>query len=217
MNILKRFIGMLISVSILGLGIALILKASIGASPYDALSQTVSEISTIKVGTVTIIINSIFIMIQILLKGKNFPIIQYLQFIVIFLLGNVVNIFLYNILNFEISNYLIKSFIYICGTLVSALGIAGIVNINIVYTALEGFLVAITEKTKSNFVKNRLYYDIICVILAIALAFIFKVDLQIREGTIISAFIFAPIMGYFMRITKPLFKKLGILDPAINN
>lgn len=89
MNILKRFIGMLISVSILGLGIALILKASIGASPYDALSQTVSEISTIKVGTVTIIINSIFIMIQILLKGKNFPIIQYLQFIVIFLLGNV--------------------------------------------------------------------------------------------------------------------------------
>ena len=51
MRTFKRLVGVLISILILGFGLALIFKAQVGAGPYDAVSQTLSLITNIKIGT----------------------------------------------------------------------------------------------------------------------------------------------------------------------
>lgn len=215
MRTFKRLVGVLISILILGFGLALIFKAQVGAGPYDAVSQTLSLITNIKIGTITTIINGVFLLIQIITQGKNFPVSQYLQIVIIFALGYVINFFFYDVLAFELESYPVRILFFLAGTVIGAIGISGIVNINIVYTALEGFLIALSEKTNTDFVKNRFYFDIFCVVLTIALAYIFKVDLMIREGTILSAILFSPIMGFFLKTTKPLLEKLDLCEEKV--
>lgn len=214
MNFIKRFFSMLVCISILGIGLAFILKASIGVGPYDAVSQSISEIMRLKVGTITIILNGLFILGQIAIKKKKFNSVQLLQFVVIFIFGFVVNFFFYNVLQFNVNSYFAKIALFLFGTLIGAFGVAGIMNIDIVYTPLEGFLIALSEATNGNFVRYRMSFDIFSILLTFALAYSFNISLAVREGTIISALIFSPIMGWFIKQQKPILKRLGILQPV---
>lgn len=214
MNFIKRFFSMLACISILGIGLAFILKASIGVAPYDAVSQSISKITSLKVGTVIIMLNFLFILGQIAIKKKRFKTVQLLQFVVIFIFGFIVNFFFYEVLKFNVNSYFIKIALFLLGTFIVSFGVAGIMNIDIVYTPLEGFLNALAEATNGNFIIYRMAFDIFSIFLTLALAYSFNIPLAIREGTIISSLIFSPIMGWFIEYQKPIFKKLGILQPV---
>lgn len=208
---IKRFLAMLLCICIIGMGIALSIKAGIGLGPYDALSTTLSNISLIKVGTITIIINGTFILLQILLLGNNFNKFQYLQVIVIFVLGYVINIFYYNVFTFEVNSYIQRVLLFILATAICGFAVGAIMNINVVYTALEGFLDALAIKTNGDFLKYRWVFDVIAVVMCLLLSYIFNSEYIIREGTIIALIIFSPILGVSMKFQYPYFKKWGLL------
>ncbi|MFM1524591.1 MULTISPECIES: YczE/YyaS/YitT family protein [Helcococcus] len=208
---IKRFLAMLLCICIIGMGIALSIKSGIGLGPYDALSTTLSNISLIKVGTITIIINGTCILLQILLLGKNFNKFQYLQVIVIFVLGYVINIFYYNVFTFEVNSYIQRVLLFILATAICGFAVGAIMNINVVYTALEGFLDALAIKTNGDFLKYRWVFDVIAVVMCLLLSYIFNSEYIIREGTIIALIIFSPILGVSMKFQYPYFKKWGLL------
>ena len=208
---IKRFLAMLLCICIIGMGIALSIKAGIGLGPYDALSTTLSNISLIKVGTITIIINGTCILLQILLLGKNFNKFQYLQVIVIFVLGYVINMFYYNVFTFEVNSYIQRVLLFILATAICGFAVGAIMNINVVYTALEGFLDALAIKTNGDFLKYRWGFDVIAVVMCLLLSYIFNSEYIIREGTIIALIIFSPILGVSMKFQYPYFKKWGLL------
>lgn len=214
MKFTKRFLAMLSCIAILGIGLAFILKAAVGIGPYDAVAQSVANITGIMVGTVTMILNTFFIVMQVAIKRKKFNPVQLLQFVVIFAFGSIVNFFLYQVLTFEVDSYLFRLSMFIFGTVIGAFGVAGVMNINVVYTPLEGFLSALSEVTNGDFVKFRMGFDLFSIVLTLILAFSFNIPLAIREGTIISAIFFSPIMGWFMKMQIPLLKKLNLLVPA---
>ena len=91
------------------LGISLTIKADIGVSSFNALNVAVAELFDIKIGTVTGIINGLFLITSYFLdKRKSFRDYTLMVFSVLFL-GYAINFFVYDIfIDLLFSNYIMK-------------------------------------------------------------------------------------------------------------
>lgn len=213
MKTIKRILAVIFSVTMVSVGCALTLKAAIGVGAWDALSQTGSEIFSIPVGTVGMICNFICIAIQIILLKNNFKKIQLLQIPLSILLGTIINFVLYDVFSsFVVDTYIMQIGLLILGYIVCAFFVGAVMVLDLVTFALESACMAVSNITGKKFHVLRQTVDVVCVIVVFILAFSLDVPLAIREGTIIGMLIFGPLMGIFMKILKPIFKKLDLLE-----
>lgn len=212
MKQLKRYIALVILVSLAGCGAALSLKAAIGVSAWDALTQTFSDFIHIKVGTMGMILNCSCIVGQIIILKKDFKPIQLLQAVVSIILGSVINFMLYEVYTFELSAYWQNVALLVLAYIMMSILVGAVMTLNIVTFALEGLCMALERITPFEFAKIRQAVDVISIILCFILTFTLKLPLAVREGTVIGMIMFAPLMGYFMKIEAKLFKKWGLID-----
>lgn len=209
----RKIVVLVIGVMIVGCSSALTLKAAIGVGAWDALAQTGSSVTSIEVGTVGMCFNFLCILIQIIVLRKKFKIIQFLQIPVSILLGAIINFMLYQIYdNFTVTEYWINVFLLVLGYIISAFSVGMVMVLDIVTFALEGACMAISKISGKKFHVLRQGVDIISVILVVIIVFVTGVPLAIREGTIIGVLLFGPMMGIFMRLQKPVFQKLNLID-----
>ena len=212
MKNLKRYIAIVVFVSLGGISAALALKAAIGVSAYDALTQTIADMIHIKVGTMGIILNCSCILGQIVILKKDFKPIQLLQALVSVILGSVINFMLYEVYTFELTAYYQNLLLLILAYVLMAMFVGAVMTINLVTFALEGLCMALEKITPFKFAKIRQAVDVISIILCLIISFGFQLPLALREGTIIGMLIFAPLMGMFMKLEEPLFRKWGLID-----
>ena len=212
MKNIKRYIALVILVSLAGCGAALSLKAAIGVSAWDALTQTFSDFIHIKVGTMGMILNCSCIVGQIIILKKDFKPIQLLQAVVSIILGSVINFMLYEVYTFELTAYWQNIALLILAYIIMSVLVGAVMTLNIVTFALEGLCMALERVTPFEFAKIRQAVDVISIILCFILSFTLKLPLAVREGTVIGMIMFAPLMGKFMEIEKPLFRKWGLID-----
>ncbi|MCI5503411.1 MAG: hypothetical protein MR410_04810, partial [Eubacterium sp.] len=66
-----RIFFYILSLLILALGITLNTKTGLGVSPIISVSYSVSEILHLNFGNVTLIWYSIFVIVQLIIRGKN--------------------------------------------------------------------------------------------------------------------------------------------------
>lgn len=202
---------MLILITVVGFGGSLTLKAAVGVGGYDAFIQSLSFLSGIKVGTIGIILNSSCVLGQLILLRKQFKLEHLLQLPFSLLLGIIINFFYYNVFgNLVIDIYVVNLSLLIIGFIIASAGVGGVMALNVVTFALEGFCLALANKANWKFPVVRQWADIISIILSIILTILFSLPLIIREGTLIGMLIFAPLMGFFMNKTLPVFKRLGL-------
>ena len=188
-----------------GLGAATIMRVAIGVSAWDALTQSLSELSSIKIGTMAIVLNLICLAGQIILEKGKITIYTILQLPMTFILGSVVNLIYYDlIVDMVLNNYLLKIVVYSIGQLIISACIGGIMSINRLVFPLEGLCMVISEKTSIEFTKIRQAVDVICIGLAFIIFLVFKTTPTIREGTIIGMLTFGPLVGLWMKVWKPI-------------
>ncbi len=212
MKNIKRYIALVILVSLAGCGAALSLKAAIGVSAWDALTQTFSDLIHIKVGTMGMILNCSCIVGQIIILKKDFKPIQLLQAVVSIILGSVINFMLYDVYTFELTAYWQNIALLILAYILMSMLVGAVMTLNIVTFALEGLCMALERITPFEFAKIRQAVDVISIILCFILSFALKLPLAVREGTVIGMIMFAPLMGQFMKIESKLFKKWDLID-----
>lgn len=209
----KRMVVCFFMIILISCGASLTLKAAIGVGAWDALALTGSSISGIKVGTVGMLLNFICIFIELMILRKKFKIKHALQIALCIIVGYTVNFFFYNVLGvIELSNYFIRVVILIVGYIINAFTVAVIMLLDVVTFALEGACMAVSNKVGIKFHILRQGVDVVCVVIAIIVAFTSNVPLAIREGTVIGMVIFGPIMGIFMKLLKPIFQKYDLTD-----
>ena len=75
----NRILIFIVGLYCMGLGVALSVIAALGTSPISCLPYVVSEILPVSVGTVTFIMNLLFMTAQIAILGKDFRLWQFLQ------------------------------------------------------------------------------------------------------------------------------------------
>lgn len=205
-----RLIIAVLAQVILAIGIALLIKAGIGLGPVDAFNASLSQLTDITVGTMSILFNTFFIIGQIFVWRKNFTPIQYLQIPETVILGGMIDFFLIYVLTFEISSYLISVIIFGLGLIIMSFSVGAINTSQVIYSPLEGFCLALESVTSFKFVQYRWGADIlfiICSFLFVSMG----ADNVLREGTIAVMLLFSPILNYFMERQIAWFNKAGLI------
>lgn len=191
MEILKKWFYFVIGVLINSFGIALITKGALGTSPISSVPYVLSlQFSSFSFGMTTFLINSIFILIQIVLLKKNFKPLQFLQFGVNILFSSFID-FSMSLLSFlELSNIWMQLIVLVLGCLVLAIGINFEVAPKIMFVPGEGAVQAIFDTFHTNFGKTKVAFDTTLMGIALLLSFLFFGHLNgLGIGTIISALI----------------------------
>jgi len=213
---LKTFNRILLSafsILLVSFGASLAMKSAIGVGAWDSVSQTVSLITGIKVGTFSMILNSSCVAVQWLLLGKKFKIKRLLQVGVAILLGMGVNWVYYNLMgSIAFGSYPIQLMSFVVGMLIISFGVAMILTINYTAFPLEALCLVISDRTGWNFGKLRQGVDFGSIVVSLSLTLLFSSIFTVREGTVIGMLIFGPSLEYFMKRMKPSLQKIGMAD-----
>lgn len=209
---IKQIITLAVFVAVIGFGSSLTMKASLGIGAYDALSMSISKASLIKVGTIGMCINIMCTIMQLFILNREFRPMQFLQVGVSVLVGITINLFFYNVLGgIVVSNYVLKLIFLLLGYAICAIAVAVVMTINLVSMPLEGFCLVLANKFKFNFGMVRQFADIISITIVIIVTLIFKIQITLREGTIIGIIIYGPMLNKFMNMIRPVMNEYDLI------
>lgn len=205
---LSRIVVTILSIILLAAAAALTTKVQIGLAPWDALAGTLSEMFDIKFGYGSMIANSTMIILQLIILKKAFKKSQWLQIPVMLIFGYIINFFLYDVYTFEISSYVLRMIIFIIGLILLSIAVALLVRIHIITMPPEAFSKALSLKTKLTYTNARTGLDIVVIIFCTIAYFIFPINLQIREGTIITMVIFNFVTNQILKRFGPMIDRI---------
>lgn len=207
--IFKRFILLCSGLIIMAIGVAFSIKAGLGTSPISSVPYVTAKISGLSVGITTIIMNALFIIIQICILNKEYDWFQLLQFPAAILFGSTIDIAVLFIDFISISSYWQQWILCILGIIFLALGISFEIQANLVTTAGEGVVLAICKVFPIKFGNMKVIFDITLVTLSVLLSIIFLGELTgVREGTIAAAI----LVGLITKKTNILTQKLFSIE-----
>lgn len=208
-HIFKRFILLCSGLIIMAIGVAFSIKAGLGTFPISSVPYVTAKISGLSVGITTIIMNALFIIIQICILNKEYDWFQLLQFPAAILFGSTIDIAVLFIDFISISSYWQQWILCILGIIFLALGISFEIQANLVTTAGEGVVLAICKVFPIKFGNMKVIFDITLVTLSVLLSIIFLGELTgVREGTIAAAI----LVGLITKKTNILTQKLFSIE-----
>ena len=187
--ILKRFLLLLIGLSIMAFGVAFSIKASLGTSPISSVPYVISLFTPLTVGTATISMHCVFILLQILILRKNYHPIQLMQLPVAFFFGYLTDFGVWAVQGITCNTYWQQWIVCIIGILLVGLGVSLEVKAGVVVLAGEGVVLAICKVLpKVKFGYMKVGFDVTLVAIACVLSIVFTGRLQgVREGTVAAA------------------------------
>ncbi len=207
----KKMIFLMLGNLIVYFGFCLAIKAAVGLGPWDAMSLAVSNMTGVKVGTISILFNSACIVGQLLMERQNFKLIELLQFFNVFLGGIALNFFIYILFaNVYIVSYPLRILTSIAAYIIVALGVVIIMETRFIRTPLEGFCHILADRCGKPMGRLRQTADIGFIITILIFTFLFKTELTIREGTIICVLIFGPVLDLFKNPLRKVMDRLAV-------
>ena len=187
--ILKRYLLLLVGLSIMAFGVAFSIKASLGTSPISSVPYVVSLFTPLTVGTATITMHCVFILLQILILRKNYHPIQLMQLPVAFFFGYLTDFGVWAVQGITCNTYWQQWIVCLIGVLLVAVGVSFEVKAGVVVLAGEGVVLAICKVLpKVKFGYMKVGFDVTLVVIACVLSIVFTGRLQgVREGTVAAA------------------------------
>ena len=187
--IAKRYLLLLAGLSIMAFGVAFSIKASLGTSPISSVPYVVSLFAPLTVGTATIVMHCVFILLQILILRRNYHPIQLMQLPVAVFFGYLTDFGVWAVRGIHCSTYWQQWIVCLIGILLVAAGVSLEVKAGVVVLAGEGVVLAICKVLpKIKFGYMKVGFDVTLVVIACILSFTFSGHLQgVREGTVAAA------------------------------
>ena len=187
--IAKRYLLLLAGLSIMAFGVAFSIKASLGTSPISSVPYVVSLFAPLTVGTATIVMHCVFILLQILILRRNYHPIQLMQLPVAVFFGYLTDFGVWAVRGIHCSTYWQQWIVCLIGILLVAAGVSLEVKAGVVVLAGEGVVLAICKMLpKIKFGYMKVGFDVTLVVIACILSFTFTGHLQgVREGTVAAA------------------------------
>ena len=187
-TILKRYLLLLVGLSIMAFGVAFSIKASLGTSPISSVPYVLSLFTPLTVGTATIIMHCFFILMQILILRKNYHFIQLMQLPIAFFFGYLTDFGVWAVRGISYHAYWQQWILCLIGILLVAVGVSLEVKAGVVVLAGEGVVLAICQVLPVKFGYMKVGFDVTLVAIACVLSLVFAHQLQgVREGTVAAA------------------------------
>lgn len=160
-----------IGLLILALGIILNTKAGLGISPIMTIPYCISIVDGINLGNATLYVYIIYVVGQIILRRKKFRAMDLLQIPMSIIFSQAINIF-NNTININCNSLVFDVLVLIGGIILTGIGAAISVGMNIVPNAADGFAQAIGEQTGKGFGFGKNLLDICCVLITIIISIV---------------------------------------------
>ena len=186
-------------------GVAFSIRADLGTSPISSVPYVVSLIAPVTVGTATIVMHVLFILLQILLLGRQFAPLQLLQLPAALLFGLLTDLAVYLLDGVTYSAYWNQWLLCAVGILLVALGVSIEVAAQAVPLAGEGLILAICKRLPVKFGNMKVCFDVTLVLTAVLIGLLSTGTLLgVREGTVAAAL-------FVGLLTKQIGKPVGRL------
>lgn len=194
-------------------GIAFSARSGLGVSPVGSPANVLYQIGLslglptglFNLGNWTIAVYCVYILLQIVMLGKNFKPIQLLQLAVSFAFGWLVNLTTAMVSALPApTNYGMQLLYLIVNVPMVALGVMLYLSPNLLPTPGEGVALAISERWNTSVATGKTIFDCSMVVISVIISLLFFRGLVgVREGTVICAL----FTGFVMRQFQKLFQK----------
>jgi len=208
-GLVKRCLLLLCGLFLMGLGISLVTRSTLGTSPISSVPYVLSLAFPVTFGGFTVAITLLFFFVEIAIIGKEFPRPQYFQILIALLLGTFVDVGMFLSAGVQPAIYPEQIAVVLLGSAVLALGIFLQITANVILNPGEGLVRAIAEKTHRRFGIVKVIFDTTLVTSAAVISFAAfgRID-GLREGTVISAVLVGyTILGFALCYSRYDLKK----------
>ncbi|MEE0709848.1 MAG: DUF6198 family protein [Gemmiger sp.] len=200
--LLKRIVFLCVGLTTMAFGVAFSIKAALGTSPISSVPYVTGAIAGLTIGTTTIIMNTLFVLIQIAILRRQYEWVQLLQLPAAVLFGMMIDLASYLIRDLNPTAYWQQWIVCLRGIFLVALGVSMEVTTRLITTAGEGIVLAICKVAPIKFGNMKMIFDLTLVAISITLSLLFLHHLDgVREGTVAAAV----LVGQLARqINKPM-------------
>ncbi|MBQ8619749.1 MAG: hypothetical protein IJ418_19880 [Clostridia bacterium] len=196
----KKIVRTILGILLVYGAVAFAIKAAIGVLPVDAAITSIATLIGMKVGTFSMLFHGSFFLGQIAMERRNFKKTELLQLLYITLGGSVLNFFLYTVLkDVSFSFYPLRLIVCVLAFAVSSFGCTMVLETHLMRTPMEGCIQMIAERIGTTMGKLRQKIDVVLVLISVLISLVFGVEWTLREGTIIAALIFGPMMDFWKK------------------
>lgn len=205
-DIMKRVTILVIGIFVMTFGIALSVRAQIGTTPISSFPYVISIGTGISLGTVMFVVNALFIVIQYFLLRKEFTRDHLAQVGVLIVFSVFTDVSMWLTENIIPVEYWEEFGLTVLGTVVLGTGVALEMFSRTSMVPGEGVVLAIAYRTRIQFSKTKVMFDVTYVLLAALTSIIWFRHLDgVREGTIFAAIFVGITARYVMKVLKKAF------------
>ena len=206
-QVIKNYALFLIGLFIASMGVALSAKAGLGTSPVASVPYSVSLVNhTLTFGWWLNMWSVLQIAVQIaLLRKKCKPVEIIIQTVLAFVYGYLTDFSCKLISGLQANNYIMQFALMILSCFVLGFGIWIQFKGGVAMLPGEAMNSAISEVTGIKYENIKIFFDVLYIVIAAAICFIFVGKLEgVREGSIIAAV----LIGNIIKLYNSLYNKL---------
>lgn len=191
------------SIILVGFGAYSLVHSGIGGDAVLVFQEGIAVFTGIELGYIIMIINGLM---AIILFFVNRSMVNIGTLAFIFLLGPMVNFFTKLAIFPTPITFIEKLMVFGIATVIVTFGISLYLYADVGYTAFEGLLIEIRDRTKIRFAYIKIVTDLFLFVIGILLGGTFG------WGSVISVFIFGPLIDFYVNLLKKskIIKKTSI-------
>lgn len=187
-ELLRRYALLCVSFAVMSFGVAFAIKAELGTSPISSLPYVLSRVTPLTVGTATIALHVVLVLLQILLLRRRFQLIQLMQLPAALVFGVMCDGALWCLQGVTAGSYMGQLALCAVGILLVGVGVSLEVAADVVVLAGEGTVLAVCAVWPVRFPTAKVGFDVLMVVIAAVLSLLTLGTLVgVREGTAAAA------------------------------
>ena len=192
---------LLTGIFVIAFGVALSIRSNLGTTPISSVPYVYNIVfPAVTVGTFTILLNLLFVVLQIVLLRKNFKPYLLLQVPVVFIFGWFIDFSLYLLGGAVPGNYLVQWVFCIVSCVIIAFGVFLQVKANVVMLPGDGLVIALADTLRKEFGLTKILFDSFLVLVSLITVLIIREGFHgVREGTVASALLVGFIVQFYQK------------------
>lgn len=200
-NVILRLVVLFGGFLSMAMSIALMRTTGLGNSPISCIPATLSFITPLSLGTITFLMNTGFLIVQILLLRRDFSPVQLLQVPFTFVFSLMIDQLIPFCETLPMDYYPEQLGWNILGCFLLAMGVFLQVKASFITLPGEGIVLAIAKTIKRPFPKCKIVFDSSMVVISVIISFVGMGGLYgVREGTIVTALAAGTIVGLYGKL-----------------
>ena len=189
-----------LGVTVSGLGVALSTQAGLGATSISSVPWVLTFVTPLSYGTLTLLVNVFFVLAQIAILRRRFPIFQLLQLPATALFGLCIDLGMWLSRPFVTNVYPLQIAMLVFGAAVLAFGILLQVRSDFLCIPGDALVKVAAREFGLPLSRLKILFDGSLVLLALAVSWICLGRVEgVREGTVLSVFLVGTFIGLFSR------------------